>query len=311
MLTTLSLGACGGMADDDAPGVAALEQALMDGRADTRSCWDAVGALYAPDAPELGSCTGTLVGPSAVLTAKHCVLLGASMPETDFVFALGADVSEPDATYPIRGWDWEGRVEPNPELTFGTFGSDVGVVWLGAEVEHVSPFSIGGLDDGDLGRRFEIAGYGVRNDAGEIGQRRRGRMTLRGIGGNYAEYAFGGVDGFLTAAATLPGFSELDELALRDAYRRFELIPGYQAVFGGKPGDAQTCQGDSGAPFVTLRRHRPTIVALAGAGDIPSAEHVCDFGSVAAVFGPETLAFLGEVLGQSAFPKVMGSPGRR
>jgi V8-like Glu-specific endopeptidase len=57
-------------------------------------------------------CTGTLVGPAAVLTAKHCALLGASMPETRFVFAVGPDAFGPDAIYPISGWDWETGVEP-------------------------------------------------------------------------------------------------------------------------------------------------------------------------------------------------------
>jgi hypothetical protein len=71
-------------------------------------------------------------------------------------------------------------------------------------------------------------------------------------------------------------------------------------VFGGKPGDAQTCQGDSGAPFIATHGRHPAVVALAGAGDLASAEHLCDFGSVAAVFGPETLAFLREALGEQA-----------
>jgi hypothetical protein len=210
LLSAVLTSACGVSADGDRIDVVSLEQSLLDARAATTPRWDAVGAPYAPELPELGSCTGTLVGPAAVLTAKHCVLLGASMPEARFVFAIGPDAFSPKAMYPISGWDWETGVEPVTESTYGQFGSDVGIVRLGAEVARVLPLEIGRLHRADRGRRFAIVGYGVSSDAGDTGRRRVGRMTFRGIGGNYADYAFGSLDGFVAAAATLPGFHGLE-----------------------------------------------------------------------------------------------------
>ena len=295
----LGLSACGGDAEpatDVSSTLGELTEPILDGGDATGRWLDAVGALLAPDVPQLGLCTGTLIGPSTVLTAKHCVLGAASLVDVEFVFAVGPDAFTPRAVYPVTGWAWETSVAARTDLKYGVYGSDVGIVRLASPVAGVRPLALASLRHSDRGRRFRVVGYGARDDAGEFGLRQTGRMTLRGIGGNYADYAFGGLEGFVAAADSLPEYAGVTADALPHEYERLGLIPSFQAVFGGSDPDAQTCDGDSGAPFLARHRAGLAVVALAGAGDLASAEHRCAFGSVAAVLAPTVRDFLHDEL---------------
>lgn len=75
-----------------------MSEALFDATGRGARWLDAVGVLFAPAAPELGLCTGTLIGPATVLTAKHCVFGAESLPDLEFVFALRADALAPILT---------------------------------------------------------------------------------------------------------------------------------------------------------------------------------------------------------------------
>ena len=76
--------------------------------------------------PQLGMCTGTLIGPSTVLTAKHCVLGAASLPDVEFVFAVGPDASTPQAVYPIVSWAWETSVAARTDLLSSIISDSTG-----------------------------------------------------------------------------------------------------------------------------------------------------------------------------------------
>lgn len=241
-------------------------------------------------------CSGTLIGPTAVMSAKHCLQnLDYYGDSVEVGFAVGPDSYHPVAVYPIVDWDWESEVPPDYNSLLGDLGSDVGVAHLSAPAEGVNPLAVGTLSDVDVGARFTALGYGVQNNYETHGTRKAGSVTLRGIGGNYADYAFGGLEGFLKAAKSMPDFQGLDDWYLEDLYYRLGLIPEYQAFFGGKRGDAQPCFGDSGGPIIAIRDGVRTVFGNITSG-FGSSRLICDFGVVAAIFGPLTQSYLEESL---------------
>ncbi len=240
-------------------------------------------------------CTGTLVGPTAVMTAEHCLTDLEYYYNAEVGFAVGPDAYHPTAVYPIVDWDWESAVPGDYYNLLGDLGSDVGVAHLGKPATGVTPMAIGTLTAADVGKRFTALGYGIQNNYEDHGTRKAGSVTLRGTGGNYADYAFGGLEGFLRVAPTMPAFTGLPEYYLVELYDRLNLIPDYQAFFGGKCGDAQPCYGDSGGPIISIRNGVRTVFGNITNG-FGSSLLVCDFGVVAAIFGPLTLSYLEESL---------------
>jgi hypothetical protein len=65
----------------------------------------------------------------------------------------------------------------------------------------------------------------------------------------------------------------------------------YEVVTGGVPGDSQPCFGDSGSPLIRRSNGRNVAYGVVSGG-VDSRDLVCDYGTVYASFGPETLAFL-------------------
>lgn len=240
-------------------------------------------------------CTGTLVGPTAVQTAKHCLMNLDLYSDVEVGFAVGPDAYEPTAVYPIVDWEWETEVTGDPYSILSDLGSDVGVAHLGTPVSGVTPMVIGTLTASDIGKRFAALGYGDQNNYEVHGTRKAGSLTLRGIGGNYADYVFGSLEGFLAGAKNMPDFAGLPEDYLIRIYNELWLLPEYQAFLGGRPGDAQPCYGDSGGPLITVRNGVRTVFGTVTSG-FPSNRLLCDFGAVFAVFGPATQTFLQNAL---------------
>lgn len=236
-------------------------------------------------------CTGTLVGPTAVMTAKHCLMDLNYMSNVEIGFAVGPDAFHPTAVYPIIDWDWESTVPLDYSKLLGDLGSDVGVAHLSEAVEGVTPFAVGVVAESDPGKRFTALGYGIQDNDENHGTRKAGSVTLRGAGGNFADYAFGGLEGFIAAAPGIPYFQGLDPAYLTEIYNSLSLLPEYQAFFGGQPGDAQPCYGDSGGPIVAMRNGARTVFGNVTNG-FGSNSLVCDFGVVAAIFGPLTQSYL-------------------
>lgn len=241
-------------------------------------------------------CSASLIGPTAVLSAKHCLMdLDYYGESVEIAFAVGPDAYNPKAVYPIIDWDWETEVPPDTSSYLADLGSDVGVAHLGTPVAGVTPLAVGSLSVADVGRRFTAVGYGLQNNNYDDGTRKAGSLTLRGIGGNYADYAFGGLEGFLKAAKTMPAFEGYPDYYLEQIYYELNLLPEYQAFLGGMRGDAQPCYGDSGGPLIAMLNGQRTVFGNVTSG-FGSSRLRCDFGAVFAVFGPSTQNYLAEAL---------------
>jgi hypothetical protein len=240
-------------------------------------------------------CSGTLVGPTAVMTAEHCLQDLEYYYSVEVAFAVGPDARNPIAVYPIVDWDWEAAVPADYNNLLGDLGSDVGVAHLGVPVANIAPLAIGSLSAADIGKRFTALGFGIQNNYETNGTRKAGSVTYRGSGGNYADYAFGGLAGFLKVAPTMPAFAGLPVEYLTELYYQLNLIPDYQGFFGGRCGDAQPCYGDSGGPIIAVRNGMRTVFGNITNG-FGSSRLICDYGVVAAIFGPLTLTYLEESL---------------
>lgn len=79
---------------------------------------------------------------------------------------------------------------------------------------------------------------------------------------------------------------------LRYIYDNTLLDDGYEAVFGGAPGDAQACYGDSGSPIIRADSSGSLVAYGVVSGGVGSNQLVCDYGGVDAVFGPVVTTFL-------------------
>lgn len=292
--TAFAFMGCGSGDEPALRDVVTSQQPLLGGLPARSRVFDAVGVFFAPAVvDQAGICTAVLIGPTTVLTAKHCAMGAAPfLSAIDVYFATGPDVNAPRALYPVVGVEWETDVPADPDSLLAKVGCDVAVAHLARPVEGVVPWPIGRLSRRDVGAPFAIIGYGEHKARDDFGQRRAGVITLGGIGGNYADYAFGGFDGFVEAAKSMPRFSGLDREQLASDYEQLYLIPEYQAYFGGRPWNAQACGGDSGAPVIALRPDGWHVVGLAGQGDYESKRQLCDYGSVVSIFGPLMRAFI-------------------
>ncbi|MEY4551062.1 MAG: hypothetical protein RL685_7257 [Pseudomonadota bacterium] len=297
--------ACGGDLGDTPLEV--RDQSIIRGTLVQSAELDHTGALVVVD-PVTGQrsvfCTATLLAPETVVTAKHCALtiLEAESIGLPVEWLAGPSVSEPIESIPVAAVAFA----PGNQGGFLGIGRDVAVAQLDhpASVAFVEPAL---LTDQQVGQEMLSIGYGIFTPNGaRDGRRRVGSEAVAAIRGLAYEAIFGGFENFLewaftgnvTSANFLQSIAPGDRLfalalpGLRQDYESTQLLDGYEAVTGRSLGDTQTCSGDSGGPLAQRDPDGTWRTYGVVSGGLDSARSVCDYGSVFAVFGPETLAFL-------------------
>ncbi len=280
---------------------------LIAGFAANTAALDAVGALTVMYVdPFTGEtrfdliCSAALIDADTVLTAKHCIESIAFVGEPyTAVFTVGPNSANPSQWVDIA----ETERAPGDTGGFTGYGHDVGIVQLVREVAGVTPLAIAGLDDSHVGRNFVAIGYGVRNNAGQLGLRRMGKVQLRAREGRTWEVLLGSFEAFFEwyTGSAVPTDCDSEAPAdpylcetlayLRSIYESTVLEATDEAIAGGAPGDAQPCLGDSGSPLMLATGRGLTAFGVVN-GSVGSDALICDHGAVYASFGAEVLEFL-------------------
>jgi hypothetical protein len=319
-LGTGALIACSG--GDPTPPVGDSHEDIIggvDARSSSLNAIGTLGTVYDYSGYDGGSvgynmiCTATLIGPTTVLTAKHCVQSypGGSLylDYNDMYFGIGPDANNPERRIPVV----EVETAPLDYGGFTGFGRDVAIVHLGQAVTDIRPVPVDSLVAGDVGRRYAIIGYGQQDNLRHYGTRRAGSVKLRALEGRVFELMFGSYGGFKDWAKEMGYYYEPyptdggfdgggsadagydPEAWLRAEYENTRLLDGYEAYVGNAPGDAQPCYGDSGGPLINKVNGELRVYGVTSGG-LPSRKSACDFGAVYATFGPATRDFIAQGL---------------
>ena len=117
-----------------------------------------------------GSCTGTIIGPRAVLTAAHCLVTQPNEPALTAVRVWLGTGPQIDATSFVF----------YPGYQFNESGFDVAVVLLGEDLPR-TPIPILTSRNAQVGETAIIAGWG-RNQNNELATLRAGSTAISGVG---------------------------------------------------------------------------------------------------------------------------------
>ncbi|MFD1149282.1 S1 family peptidase [Saccharothrix hoggarensis] len=170
--------------------------------------------VYLTDAGGFQFCGGTLVAPTKVVTAAHCV--NGRTPRNTRVVAGREDKRSGDGVVARLS-----RIWVHPDYVTADQGDDIAVLTLRTPVDY-TPLPLAGPSDEALyqpGTNGWVLGWGRTSEQGPSS-----RYLLR---------------------ATVPVMADQD---CRAAYLQFD--PAEMTCAGYPEGGVDTCQGDSGGPFV-------------------------------------------------------------
>jgi hypothetical protein len=303
LLTSAVLSACAQLpGEEQSPALGEASQAIIGGAASTSSAYAAVGALvyYLPDYGVVDTfCSGTLVAPKAITTARHCTPSIDLANENGLVpaFAIGPDAFNPTAVIPITNYV-NAPAAPPPE--FGLLkdgGRDVSVVHLASAPAGVTPAKLGQFADNMVGTKFDIVGYGVNNAQFFSGQQFIGKATARAQSGAWYPLLFNGnYDAFHRWYFSDSPGAQRTEAEAKLWWKTYKLENKFELLAGGLPGESVACFGDSGGPLLrgtTASKLTTYGVSFAVEGTISSA---CGLGGGYLLFNKKMLDFVKSAL---------------
>lgn len=278
--------------DNDALGTCFT--ALINGVEADDAADDSIGSLgvLGPDGAFHAFCSGTLVAPDTILTAKHCAqYTDAKIAGVPVYFALGASSERPIRVILTNGY----RLSLPHTGGVAELGSDVATFTLLEAVTDINPMKVSTtlVDASLLGAELQLYGYGsdvpgCQHSAPFEPRRRMGNVVLSALSGNVFNLMYGTLETYREHAALTRTAKDLER-----RYRHGELLEGYEAWVTPGEGAAQPCHGDSGGPVIIQRagvRHIVGVISWTW-----TTEHeLCALGAVVAIFGSETSKLLVE-----------------
>ena len=296
LLVSTALFACTQEAAENEETVSSESEAIIGGSPATSAKFGAVGALVFY-IPEFGVadvfCSATLVGPKAVVTARHCTPQIQAAFDGGFVpaVAFGPDAFNPTQVVPITDYVNAPNTPGNGLLMDG--GRDVAVAHLASKPTGVVPAKLGAFSECDVGKKFEIAGYGVYNSDHFYGAKHAGKATARALKGKWYPLLFNNnykayLNWYFTDSSdTTPTQAEAD-----DWWKSFKLETNYELLAGGLKNEAVACNVDSGGPLLSgSTANNLTVHGVAFAVE-NTRSTACGLGGGYLVFNDKMLKFV-------------------
>ncbi len=268
---------------------------------------NAVGTIGLVDAQGAYSffCTGTLIAPKTVITAKTCAMVADSKSPLfkmklvnlePIFFAVG-----PDATHPVKVVEAiAAGLSPIEAGGWLDLGNDVAVYHLKDAVDGVVPMKVADavFAAGDVNKAYVAIGFGTKDNfeqaSGQVtGTRTAGKITLRALQGKSFELMLKTFDVLVAQLVGIYGQDVVDANmdVIQGWWDSYKVLPGYEAWAGYAAGDVQTCHGDEGSPLVGREGNAKAVFGVAS-GTWFSTQKACDYGTFYGIVGTSTRKML-------------------
>lgn len=244
-------------------------------------------SLQKPDATAGVYCSGTLIAPSWVITAKHCLRLPEKLDGKSIrMRQLGTVRFRAGASAALRVVDREAFPVEQSGGVLGD-GIDIALAHLETPIDDLLPALLGRTTP-SVGSFVLSSGFGAASSAQQPGVEHHGNWQIKAVNGGRFASVYATFDAFLAAArAVNPNVTVESQRELYDA----PLAEGYEA-YAMPVGDSRVCKGDSGGPVFQRVSGQLAIVGVNSTTTFVGVDESCHGGSVFATLGPQVLELI-------------------